>query len=184
MIQVLPLSPALGTEINGVDLARLSDDDAEIVLRAFRGSGLVLFRDQEIDDEQQVRLARRFGRISRQGAIQKAAAGTTYVSNTRGDGTFGVGELLFHSDQCYYDHPMKAIMLYGIEVAAKGGETLFANTSRAYERMPAALKRRVEKLKVRHHFDYGALHYGDDKRKEIEATKVSAVHPVVGRHPA
>jgi len=184
VIHILPLSPALGAEIRGVDLARLSPDEAEIVMRTFRAFGLVLFRDQELDDAEQLRFAHLFGRISRQGAIQKAAAGTTYVSNTRGDGTFGVGELNFHSDQCYYDHPMKAIMLYGVEVAAEGGETLYANTSRAYERMPAALKARIEPLKVRHHFDYGALHYGETKKKEIEATKVSAVHPVVGRHPA
>jgi alpha-ketoglutarate-dependent taurine dioxygenase len=78
---------------------------------------------------------------------------------------------------------MKAIMLYGLELPESGGETLFANTSRAYLRMPEALKLWIEKLSVRHHFDYGALHYGDIKRKEIEAFKISAVHPVVGRHP-
>src|SRR5262249_38312728 len=132
---------------------------------------------------EQMRFARLFGRISRQGAIQKASSGTTYVSNTRSDGTFGVGELLFHSDQCYYDYPMKAIMLYGIEVPQSGGETLFASTSRAYTRMPEGLKRRIENASVRHHFDYGALHYGDAKRKEVEAVKISAVHPIVSRHP-
>jgi alpha-ketoglutarate-dependent taurine dioxygenase len=184
MMQILPLSPALGAEIRGVDLARLGADEAELVLRAFNAFGLLLFRDQEIDDAAQVRFAGLFGRLSRQGAIQKAAAGATYVCNTRADGTFGVGELLFHSDQCYYDHPMKAIMLYGLEVAAVGGDTLFANTSRAYTHMPAALKRRIEGLTVRHHFDYGALHYGAEIKKDVAATKVSAVHRVVGRHPA
>lgn len=184
MIHILPLSAALGAEVRGVNLARLSEGEAEFIMRSFYTFGLLLFRDQEIDDEQQVQFAERFGRLSRQGAIQKAAAGATYVSNTRADGTFGIGELLFHSDQCYYEHPMKAIMLYGVEVTTKGGDTLFANTSRAYQRMPAALKARIEGLKVRHHFDYGALHYGVDMKKEVAATKVSAVHPVVGRHPA
>lgn len=184
MITIVPISPALGAEIQGVDLRNLSPDETEIVMRTFRAFGLLLFRDQELDDAEQLRFAHLFGRISRQGAIQKAASGTTYVSNTRGDGTFGVGELNFHSDQCYYPYPMKAIMLYGVEVAQEGGETLYANTSRACERMSAALRSRIEGREVRHHFDYGALHYGDAKKKEIEATKVSAVHPIVGRHPA
>ena len=183
-MNIVPLSPALGAEVRGVDLADdLPPDTAEIMLRAFGAFGLLMFRGQEIGEEQQVRFARHFGRLSRQGAIQKAAPGATYVSNTRADGTFGVGELLFHSDQCYYEHPMKAIMLYGIEVAARGGETLFANTSRAYRRMPDELRRRLQGLTVRHHFDYGALHYGDAKRKQIESLTVSAVHPVVERHP-
>lgn len=183
MMSIVPLSAALGAEVRGVALRNLSEDDAEILLRAFRAFDLLLFRDQELDETEQLRFARRFGRISKQGAIQKAAKGSTYVSNTREDGTFGVGELLFHSDQCYYDHPMKAIMLYGIEVAENGGDTLFASTSRAYSRMPDALKRRIKDASVRHHFDYGALHYGEAKRSEIEALKISAVHRVVSRHP-
>jgi alpha-ketoglutarate-dependent taurine dioxygenase len=183
-MQILPLSPVLGAEIRGAQAAELSPDDAEIVMRTFQAFGLLLFRDQNLDEAQQVAFAQRFGRLSRQGAIQKAAAGATYVSNTRADGTFGVGELLFHSDQCYYDHPMKAIMLYGIEVAAEGGETLFANTSRAYTRMPSNLRQRIDPLQVRHQFDYGALHYGADMKNDVEAVKVAAVHPVVGRHPA
>jgi alpha-ketoglutarate-dependent taurine dioxygenase len=69
-------------------------------------------------------------------------------------------------------------------LAAVGGDTLFANTSRAYTHMPAALKRRIEGLTVRHHFDYGALHYGAEIKKDVAATNVSAVHRVVGRHPA
>lgn len=184
MMTLVPLSPALGVEVRGVDLRRLSEGETEIVLRAFRAFHLLLFRDQTLDEAGQVRFARLFGRISRQGAIQKASGGgATYVSNTRGDGTFGEGELLFHSDQCYYDHPMKAIMLYGIEVAQDGGETLFANTTRAYARMPEGLKRRIDRASVRHHFDYGALHYGETKRAEVEALKISAIHRVVGRHP-
>lgn len=184
MITLVPLSQALGAEVRGIDVQHMSDGEAEIVLRAFRAFDLLLFRDQDLDEAGQVQFARRFGRMSRQGAIQKASGGgVTYVSNARSDGTFGVGELLFHSDQCYYDHPMKAIMLYGIEVAQDGGETLFASTSRAYARMPESLKRRIERASVRHHFDYGALHYGEAKRAEVEALKISAVHRVVSRHP-
>ncbi|MCW5772012.1 MAG: TauD/TfdA family dioxygenase [Rhodospirillaceae bacterium] len=183
MLTLVPLNPALGAEIRGVDLARFSDDEAEIILRAFRAFGLLLFRGQVIDEAQQLRFAHLFGRLSRQGAIQKAATGPTYVSNTRADGTFGVGELLFHSDQCYYPHPMKAIMLYGLEVPAEGGDTLFANATRAYARMPEALRQQIDGLSVRHVFDYGALHYGDAKRQEVQAVQVSAVHPVVSRHP-
>jgi taurine dioxygenase len=180
-----PLSTALGAEVRGIDLSQpLSADDTELLMRGFHAFSLLLFKDQHLTEDQQVRFSAMFGRPSRQGAIQKSAAAITYVSNVRADGTFGEGELPFHSDQTYYDHPMKAIMLYGIDVPEKGGDTLFVNVNRAYRRLPEALKARLATLKVRHHFDYGALQFGSEKKKQVESLKVSAIHDVIEPHPA
>ncbi len=183
-ISLHPLSRALGAEVRGIDLSQpLSDENAEHIMRAFRSYSLLLFKNQTLTEEQQIRFSALFGRPSRQGAIQKTAAAVTHVSNVRPDGTFGVGELNFHADQTYYDYPMKAIMLYGLEVPALGGDTLFASSVRAYERLPDALRQRIAPLRVRHHFDYGKLQYGAEKKGQVESLKVSAIHQVVEPHP-
>lgn len=179
-----PLSRALGVEVRGLDLALpMAEETAEILLRAFHAFHLISFKRQRLTEAQQIRFSAWFGRPSRQGAIQKTAAAVTHVSNVRADGTFGVGELGFHADQTYFEFPMKAIMLYGIDVPARGGDTIFASATRAYARLPPALQARIAGLRARHHFDYGALQYGAAKKAEVAALKVSAVHPVVNAHP-
>ncbi len=178
------VSPTVGVQAHGLDISQPLDEETVRLLRGkMHEHGLLLFRNQELDDAQQLRFALCFGKISKQGAIQKTAPATTYVSNVRSDGTFGKGELGFHSDQTYYAHPMKAIMLYGLEVPAKGGETLFVNTAAIVSSLTTAQQREFDALEVLHEFDYGALDYGTDKKKEVQALKVSAVHPVIARHP-
>lgn len=187
-ILATPGEPARSTRstrcVIGNEISRPLDEDTVRLLRSrMHEHGLLLFRNQQLDEEQQVRFALYFGRISKQGAIQRTAPAATYVSNVRDDGTFGKGELGFHSDQCYYAHPMKAIMLYGVEVPVRGGETLFANTAEVVRSLPPDLRAELAATKVRHEFDYGALEYGAQKMKQVEALKVAAEHPIVARHP-
>ena len=47
-IRVEPLSPVLGAEISGVDLARLSDAEFEEIHRAWLEHQVVFFRDQKL----------------------------------------------------------------------------------------------------------------------------------------
>ena len=63
-IDVIPLTPNIGAEIRGLDL---SDDlDAETVA-AIRGAWLdhtvILFRDQHLDKNDQIRFTAQFGEI-------------------------------------------------------------------------------------------------------------------------
>lgn len=183
-IAFTPVTATLGVQVDGLDLSQPLDEATVALLRGkLHRHGLLLFRRQEIDDAQQLRFALHFGRISKQGAVQAASPPVTFVSNVRADGTFGKGELGFHNDQTYYAHPMKAIMLYGLEVTARGGETLFVNTAEIVNSMSEEQRREFGALEVLHEFDYGALDYGDDKKKEVQALKVSAVHPVIAPHP-
>lgn len=180
-----PITPSLGLHVGGLDLSRaLTDAEISILREKLHRHGLLRFDKQHFSEAEQERFAQYFGKFSRQGAIQKSAAGATYVSNVRDDGTFGKGELLFHSDQCYYPYPMKAIMLFGLEVPrGAGGETLFANTAAALRRMEPALQARLKNLRVRHEFDYGAVDYGARKAGEVQRFVATHTHPIVARHP-
>lgn len=184
MFNQTALSPDVGQAVEGLDLSQdLPEETVQALRRLLHARGLLLFRDQRLDEVQQARLARRFGRFSRQGPVQKTSQAVTYVSNTRVDGTFGKGELLFHSDQCYFAHPMKAIMLYGVEVARRGGHTLFTNTSRVLDRLPAATVQALRACQVRHQFHYGDVDYGQGVDAQVEKLTVSHVHPAIAPHP-
>lgn len=181
--QTRPLSPALGVEITGVDLSQpLTPEVAQSLLDLYRHHHLLLLRDQQLDEDAQLRFAELFGPISRRSpAMQKAK--TAYVSNARPDGVLGQGELYFHSDNTFFVHPLKAIGLYGIEMPPVGGDTLFANCAAVHAALPEATRRRLDGLSSYQLFDYD----GDYAKRSVEegtpADAPRAVHPLVWTDP-
>lgn len=188
-LQTRPLSPALGAEIIGVDLRREMDNGFTAhLLEAWHRNLVILLRDQQLSEEDQVRFAERFGPpavIHTKQFVQKHPA-VMLISNIREDGkpigALPDGEMHFHSDQCYQERPAMASMLYAIEVPSKGGNTLFANAYAAYETLPADIKRRIEGRRALNAYDY-------DTAATKRGTKVADgvptyVHPMVRTHPA
>src|SRR5688500_11123275 len=63
-ISVNPISPHIGAEIGNIDLTRpLSKKEIEEVHRAFIQYQVIIFRDQKISHEDQIRLASYFGSL-------------------------------------------------------------------------------------------------------------------------
>ena len=185
--QTLPLSPALGAEIRGLDLSRSLDGETVAALRAAWLEHLVLlFRGQTLDVEAQIRFASYFGEPSepRSGGGRDLDPRVLLVTNIREDGRpIGVlpdGELQFHSDSAFLERPLMATVLYAVEIPDRGGETLFANAYRAWETLDSALKRRLEGRRAFNVYDYATqVKAGTLDRAGLPQT----VHPVVRTHP-
>ncbi len=185
--QTLPLSPALGAEIRGLDLSRPLDGETVAALRAAWLEHLVLlFRGQTLDVEAQIRFAGYFGEPSepRSGGGRDLDPHILLVTNIREDGKpIGVlpdGELQFHSDSAFLERPLMATVLYAVEIPDRGGETLFANTYRAFETLDPALKRRLEGRRAFNVYDYATqVKAGTLDRAGLP----QAAHPVVRTHP-
>lgn len=183
------LSPALGAEIIGVDLSEpVSDFLFPRILDAWHQSLVILFRDQHLTEDEQVRFAGRFGPISMstRGHFQADNPAIMLISNIREDGkqigALPDGEMHFHTDQCHQERPAMATMLYSIEVPSVGGNTLFANAYTAYETLPAAIKQKIEGRKALNAYDYDAAATirGTRPREGVPAYW----HPIVRTHPA
>jgi hypothetical protein len=58
-----PLSPNLGVEVTGIELAALDDPGFDRIYEAFLKHQMLLFRDQDLTPGEQVVLARRFGSV-------------------------------------------------------------------------------------------------------------------------
>jgi alpha-ketoglutarate-dependent taurine dioxygenase len=179
-----PLTDHLGYEVRGIDASLpLAPGMKELLRGALATRGLLLFREQTLDEAQQIAFARVFGHISRQGPIQAMSKDATYVSNVRADGTFGDVELHFHSDQAYFEFPMKAIMLYGIEVPERGGETLFASTAAARAAMGEELLARLRSQRVLNRLDYSRVAVANEKLRSMLSSFVAETwHPVLTTH--
>ena len=150
-LAVRKLAPCIGAEITGIDLSAPIDDDTfRKIEREWHEHAVLLFRDQDLDDMQQVRFAERFGPLAH---TLKQYEGTAhpaimYVTNERKDGKYiGAlpdGEMFFHSDMCYLEQPCMAALLHAIAIPPEGGNTVFASMVAAYESLPVDLKSALE----------------------------------------
>jgi taurine dioxygenase len=190
MIEIVPLSGALGAEIRGVDASRPLDDDTfGKILQAWHQHLVILLRGQRLDEEEQVAFARRFGELSpiHTNHHSETNKAVMYIGNRKKDGkivgALPLGEMQFHSDQCYTERPAMGTMLYSIEIPMEGGNTLFANAYRAYEALPDEVKRKIEGRKAVQVYDYGGGVL--DRRHMVEPKDgMSFAHPVARTHPA
>jgi taurine dioxygenase len=189
MFPVKPLSPALGAEIIGVDLSEDNDDRIFAQIRdTWHQNLVILLRDQRLSEEDEVRFAEKFGppAVIHTKQFVRNHPAVMLISNIREDGkpigALPDGEMHFHTDQCHQERPAMASMLYAIEVPSIGGNTLFANGYKAYETLPADIKRRIDGRKALNAYDYDSA---ATKRGTRLADGVpSYAHPVVRTHPA
>jgi taurine dioxygenase len=189
-MEIVPLSPALGAEIRGVDASQPIDEKTfGAILEAWHKNLVILLRGQALDEERQVAFARRFGELSpiHTDHHSEKNKAVMYIGNRKKDGrmvgALPLGEMQFHSDQCYKEIPAMGTMLYSIEIPSQGGNTLFANAYKAYDALPAEVKRTIDGRKAVHVYDYGGGVL--DRRNMVEPEAgVSYAHPVARTHPA
>lgn len=195
-MEIRPLSDAIGAEIRGVDLS-ITPDDATIaaIKDAWHEHIVLVFPGQTLGVPEHTAFAACFGEVGkhmRPKAIRNEAAelgpNVMLVSNIRENGkpigSLPDGEMMFHSDTPYREHPDKATTLYAIEIPLTGGNTIFGNCYRAAETLPDDVKRTLAGRKAIHVFEYGAVTKDgkfDRENAPHFAQPVFRKHPVTGR---
>ena len=191
-IAVTPFSSALGAVISGVDLSEQLDDTTFGEIRqAFQDHGVIFFRDQNLTPEQHLAFARRFAPIDIN-RFFKAVNGYPEIAEVRKEpeqtSNIGGG---WHTDHSYDEAPAMGSLLLAREVPPRGGDTLFANMSMAFESLSPGLRSTLEGLRAVHSTAHvfgaeGGYAKTDDVGGRIgnaAAATQEAVHPVVIRHP-
>lgn len=198
MLTVTPLPKPFIAEIGNVDLTRpVSDAVMEEIRKAWADHPVLVFRDQGLDADGQEAFAARFGRLAgrsrppsdRGKEVQKNPY-LMIVTNLRdADGKpLGSGDTdqTFHTDGCFRDVPTLATFLYGMEVPAVGGETLFVDMNAVYDALtPPTRKRIVGREGVNYHyFGYRTFNKnGSAEGKSLRESVRHAVHSLVIGHP-
>jgi taurine dioxygenase len=186
------LGNTLGRVITEVDLsAPMSDDTFSKITSAFSRNPVLVFRGQSLSAQQLARFARRFGTV-RPGVIPRYQHPDTpeisFLTNVGTDGSvddFGVKRAnAWHYDGSFAQHPPILAMLFGVEIPAVGGGTLFADMYRAHATLSAALKSRVRGLTTVNHFGLGPLgaDYFGGMTPENWAQYAPVQRPLVMRH--
>ena len=190
-ITTRPLTRTFGAEVSGVDLASPLDAATAKTLRElWLKYELLLFRDQRLDEAQQVAFSRHFGPLEihlRREYLSPENPEILYVSNVKKDGRpIGIlsdTEVGWHYDQIYLPRPAVGSMLYSVIIPPDRGATSFADMTAAYEALPAATKARIEGRKAVQSYEAFNRSYSVPTNDEQRKKTPDIEHPLVRTHP-
>src|SRR5215218_7814850 len=205
-VSIRQLHPHFFGEVSGVDLRRpLSSEEARDIEAGMDKYAVLLFRNQDITDEQQMAFALNFGEreSARGGNITKKedyrlTTGLNDVSNLGRDGKpmprdsrahlFNLGNCLWHSDSSFRPIPAKFSLLSARVVNPKGGNTEFADMRAAYDALDDDTKAEIEDMICEHSLMYsrgslGFLDYTEEEKQMFKPVlqRLVRTHPVHGR---
>ncbi|MFZ0194679.1 MAG: TauD/TfdA family dioxygenase, partial [Pseudolabrys sp.] len=183
-ISIDKLTPIIGAEIGGVDLAKpLSNRTVDEIHRALAENIVIFFRDQHITPQQHLAFGRLFGELH----VHPAAPHETgepalmkIYADKNSPRANGEG---WHTDvSCDLEPPMGSI-LYIKQCPPHGGDTLFASMYAAYDALSDRMKTYLHGLT--------AVHDGEPVYRGLYANAgvadkpayPRAEHPVVRTHP-
>lgn len=187
---------ALGTIIEGFDLSKsMSNEDIDYIKSIWFANQVIVFRDQNLLDNDLVRFAHYFGELhSADGAeyggkpeeLHDAIELISNIENNgRPIGALGSDEATWHTDMSMYEVPAAATILYADEIPSKGGNTRFTNLYTAYEKLPQKLRALIESRRSIHDHAYlasGGIRPGFEAVTD-KSKGPGARHPVIRTHP-
>jgi len=183
-ICVEPLTPAIGAEISGIDLSEpVSEAAHKEIHGALLEHKVVFFRDQDITTAQHVAFARRFGELEVHPFAPKKEGHPEVLVLRHGPENRGT-ENAWHSDVTWRQEPSLGSVLRAIEVPDVGGDTLFSDSTAAYEGLPDELKQQIDGLTAVHDFtQVFGRRLPPDELVAMQEKYPVAEHPVVRTHP-
>ncbi|MDX7990984.1 TauD/TfdA family dioxygenase [Xenorhabdus sp. psl] len=136
---VTPIEGNFGAYITGQDLFELSSEEYKKIKSHLSEYGLLIFKNQQMDDEALVNFAQRIGSGKLEEPARKISLSDNrkyiaYLTNLRDSngeqlGFSGSDTDYWHSDQEFRVNPASVSMLYGEVVKFTGGNTSFASTA-------------------------------------------------------
>lgn len=186
-----PLCPTFGAEIAGVNLTTLDDGTFAEIERLWHEHGLLLFRDQSLNEDDLVSFSKRFGDLEihvRREYLSPEHEEILYVSNIKKDdgtplGILAANEVGWHYDQIYLPRPALGSFLHGVVLPGSGGETSFADMAAVYDALSPEMRRVIDDRRAVQSYEAFNRAYSvptDDKQKKRTP---DLDHPLVRTHP-
>lgn len=177
------LSPAIGAELIGADLANFDDTLIEEVRAALLKYQVVFFRDQhDLTRERHIDFANQFGDLEIHPATPKGQPDPEVLRIAHGENSKGQ-ENNWHSDVTWRAEPSLGSILRAIELPNIGGDTLFSNMVLAFQDLDEELKERLRNMTAIHDI---ARVFSRRLQKDASALHEKfppQEHPVIRTHP-
>jgi alpha-ketoglutarate-dependent 2,4-dichlorophenoxyacetate dioxygenase len=201
-VTIRQVGPCFAGEVDGIDMRKPMTPAEVVAIHAGMDKYAVLvFRDQHIDDAQQLAFTQSLGPIEHAigtslRAAHEARLPTTFadVSNldkndspfARDDRRrlFAIGNRLWHSDSSFKTTPAKFSLLHALSIPSKGGDTQFAYMCAAYDALDEETKALVQDMVCEHSQMFsrqqiGFFDFTDEERERFKPVRQCMVrtHP-------
>jgi taurine dioxygenase len=187
--RIRPVTAAIGAEILDINLAAPLSEQTQAELRSALWEHLVLFfRDQHLDDEHHLALARCFGEPEIH-PIRGALGDPSLLSDIVDTPDSEPDRDGWHTDVTYMERPPAAAVLRCEVTPEYGGDTTWANMNLAYDKLSLGMQRYLSGLRGFHTTDARFVDYIRRHLPEEACAKVMAAvgsgssHPLVRTHP-
>jgi alpha-ketoglutarate-dependent 2,4-dichlorophenoxyacetate dioxygenase len=206
-LSIRPLHPVFVGEVAGADCrAPLTPDEVSAIEAGMDQYAVLVFRDQQLTDEQQLAFTRHFGELEsyrtpghvRRRDESRLGPGMADFSNLDKAGNimpaddrvwfFKLGDRLWHSDSSFRPVPAKYSLLSGRILPSWGANTEFADMRAAYDALDERTKAEIEGLVCEHSLIYSRAAIGFTELSPTELAAFAPVrqrlvrsHPVTGR---
>lgn len=186
--EVQPVAGALGAEVRNIDLREpLSDSGFETLHAALLEHQVLFFREQDVNPQQHRDLAHRFGELLCHPAYP-TPEGFPEVTILEHSAEKPSKIEVWHADMTFRPQPPLGSILQAKVVPQRGGDTLWASMSAAYEALSPAMQDFLSGLTAVHDFKYGfkeslAEPGGYERLKQAVEDNPPVTHPVVRVHP-
>ena len=183
-IAISPVSPILGAEITGVDLASLDDATWQEIEKAWADHAVLFFRDQDLSPEAHEALGRRIGELHVHPAAPTVEGHPSVMIIHADEKSKVVAGNGWHTDVSCDERPPAATILHLPVIPTYGGDTLFISTEAAYEALSGPMKDFLaDKTAVHESAHVYRGRYGSKESDSRDGHFPSAEHPVVRTHP-
>ena len=203
-LTIKPMHPLFVAEVTDLDLREPLSPEIQVQIQDLIDQhGILIFRDQNISDEQQIAFSQYFGeiemannkhnitkqenrRLSNMFAdISNLNKNNEFHAKESRQRIFNLGNRIWHSDSAFRPNPARYSLLSAREIPSKGGDTQYADMHTPYEQLSPKMKELIADLRCEHSLMYSRTRLGMDQFTDQEKEDFKPViQPLVRTHPA
>ncbi|WWD06209.1 hypothetical protein V865_004295 [Kwoniella europaea PYCC6329] len=191
------ITPAIGEEIEGVQLSQLTPEGLDDLALLAAERGLLVFRKQDFKDigpEKQLEIVRHFGRLHihptmghpegypEMHVVYRDPKDSTISRYVKPNEVQKISSVSWHADHVAEIQPPGITFFFALEAPPAGGDTIFASATEAYNRLSEEFKKRLEGLQVVH-TNKDMLAHSEASGGPVRFSPKETLHPLVRTHP-
>src|SRR3954447_9203863 len=167
---IRPAHPVFAGDVSAIDISqKLSQEQVAAIEAGMERYAVLVFRDQQLTDDQQLEFSRNFGELEvtlagqmakpedrrlgdrlELGDISNLTAQNELRAREDRSRMYALANRLWHSDASFRAVGAGYTLLHGRVIPQKGGNTEFADMRAAYDALDASMKAQVESLVCEH----------------------------------
>ena len=192
MLQVEPITPAIGAIVSGIDFSTgISDSDHDYIYQALIKHLVIFIRDVNMSPAAHLNFAQMFGDLDDVHPHYPHVDGHENIVVLENDANRPPDTNSWHTDLTYKQIQPFASILVARHVPSTGGDTLWSSCYSSFDRLPDGMKRDLENIDAVHDLGDFRNRFAHDDEGQIGSERLNksvprfghSVRPLIGKTP-